>query len=337
MAAEKTTVEVVETYDPLYEELKGRSIPSDPDNTTLYNPWGERLTVLNPLPEDFPRYILAAAEVYRDQKIKFDGFLGSEDDGEHYFLAADGRDLAVYGDSENKTYYESRNGKIDDVKERVWVCPDYPIHVLTLAGFPFRQALAADWAEATEVYTRSGNFEHNQPVDHYFFRRVLNLKLYMQRRQLYWEERIGKDQYFDPNFMPLEPFQPGDVILMGHYRDEDGLGIWWPKHSGIVGSVDDRGLPVRIYNMRVASNLYDKYDSVINHSREINGQPAFFKRFCDRYSIVGHGRIINGYSPPAFYTPIAPQPEVAMPPQPTQGNAGQTFVPGLDPVDTHNW
>ncbi len=317
--------------DPLYMEMKERSIPSDPANSTLYNPWGERLTVINPIPDDFYRRIVAAAEVYRDQKIKFDGFVGSDEDGLHYLLAADGKDLAVYGDSQNKDFYNVKNGKVDDVGERVWVCPDYPVHVLTLAGFPLRQAIAEDWNEDRNAYTFGGSFSANAPVDHWFFRRVENLRTYLKRRQLYWDERITRDQYFDPNFRPLETFLPGDVIIMGHYRDNDGLGEWWPKHSGIVGSIDERGLPVRIYNMRVASNLFDKYDSVINHSREINGESVFFKRFCDRYSIIGHGRIVNGFEPPSFLAPS--NPEVATNANANTLDPSHRFIPGLDPTD----
>lgn len=332
MALTYTAPALAAQYDPLYQDLHSRSVPSNPANASLLNPWGERLMVLNPIPEDFSSFVLAAAEVYKDQGIRFDGYVGSDDDGLNYKLAADGQDLAVYGDSDSKSFYTSRNGKVDDVKERVWVCPDYPVHVLTLAGFPLRQAMVADWNENSSAYTNGGAFSANRPYDHWFFRRVQNVKIYLKRRQLYWEERISKDQYFDPTFMPLEPFRPGDVILMGHYRDNDGLGEWWPKHSGIVGSVDARGLPVRIYNMRVASNLVDRYDSVINHTRNINGEPAFFKRFCDRYSIIGHGRIINGHEPPAFYTPSV-APEVANTLQP----AGR-YIPGLDPSsNTMDW
>jgi len=316
-----------QAYDPLYQEMKSRSIPSEPANVTLHNPWGERLTVLSPIPYDFPSRVVAAAEVYKDQKIRFDGYVGSDDDGMNYRLAADGVDLAVYGDSQTQAYYTSRNGKVDDVGERVWVCPDYPVHVLTLAGFPLRQAMIADWNEDNGDYTMRGNFSSNKPIDHWFFRRVQNLRIYLQNRQLYWEERITPEQYFDPGFRPLEPFRPGDVVIMGHYRDNDGLGPWWPKHSGIIGTVDSRGLPVRIYNMRVASNLVDKYDSVINHTRQIDGQPAFFKRFCDRYSLIGHGRIINAYEPPSFYQPIV-APEVAR-----LNDAPGRYVQGLDPAE----
>lgn len=318
-------------YDPLYEELESRSIPSDVNNVSLFNPWGERLPVLYPIPYDFADRVVTAAEVYRAQGIRFDGYVGSDDDGMNYQKAADGVDLAIYGDSSSKSYYSSRNGKVDDVKERVWVCPDYPVHVITLAGFPLRQAMAADWNEDNTMYTYRGNFPGNKPIDNWFFRRVQNVQFYLKRRQLYWEERITKDQYFDPSFAPLEPFQPGDVVIMGHYRDNDGLGEWWPKHSGIVGSVDSRGLPVRIYNMRVSSNLVDRYDSTINHSRELNGEPAFFKRFCDRYSLIGHGRIINGYEPPAFYTPQI-LPEIAD--RPAQQ---ERFVPGMDPSHSMDW
>lgn len=320
-------------YDPLYQEMKSRSIPADPENTSLFNPWGERLRVLNSIPWDFSSRVLAAAEVYKDQKIRFDGYLGSDDDGMNYRRAADGVDLAVYGDSQAKAYYEVRNNEVDDVRERVWVCPDYPVHVLTLAGFPLRQAMAADWNEDNGDYTNNGNFKANRPIDHWFFRRVQNLRTYLERRQLYWEERITRDQYFNPAFRPKEPFRPGDVVIMGHYGDTDGLGPWWPKHSGIIGSVDARGLPERIYNMRVSSNLVDHYDSVINHTREIDGQPAFFRRFCDRYSLIGHGRIVNAYEPPAFYTPAA-IPDVA---RSSESIGESRFVIGMEPAESMQW
>jgi len=300
--------------DPLYADLAARSYPVDLPSVSFFNPWGERLEALDSIPEDFGLRVATAARVYSDQKVRFDGYVGSEDDGLHYQAAADGKDGAYYGDENRKTYRLARDKKVDDLRERVWVCPDYPIHALTLAGFPLRQAIVADWLTASDEYTAYGRFASNRPTDHWFFRRILNVQRYFRRQQFYSEDRVTQKQYRDPNYRPPAPFAVGDVVFMGHYGDDDRLGPWVPKHSGICAGVDDRGLPVKIYNMRVSVKMIDEYDGVIDHTRTIGGKHVFFKRFSDRYSLVGHGRVIQPFTPP---------PAQPAPPELALGQAGK--------------
>jgi hypothetical protein len=61
--------------------------------------------------------------------------------------------------------------------------------------------------------------------------------------------------------------------------------------------VDERGLPVAVYNMRVSKGLLDEYDGKINQSRMIEGEEVYFERFADRYSLIGFGRIVHPYHP----------------------------------------
>lgn len=286
---------------PLYLELAAASYPSDPTASCLYNPWGERLTVLNEIHEDFGTRVVTAAQVYADQKIRFDGYLGSDDDGSYYWTAADGEDGAWYGDEPNKTYKMIKNKIVDDLTERVWVCMDYPVHVLSLAGFPLREAIADDYVANTSEYLNYGRFRQNRPVDHRFYRRLENLQRFLRNQQYYSEDRITREQYRDKDFVPVNAFQPGDIVLFGHYGDVDKRGIWSPKHSGIVATIDERGLPVKIFNMRVSQKMYDEYDGIINHTRTIAEKKVFFKRFSDRYTLSGHGRIVNAYVPPEIF------------------------------------
>lgn len=283
--------------DPVYAELAARSFPSDPTASSLLNPWGERLVALETIPADFGLRVATAAAVYNDQGIRFDGYVGSDDDGTHYYTAADGEDGAWYGDPTKKTYTARKNGVPDDLSERVWVCLDYPVHALSLAGFPIREAMTADWHEATAEYTYHGRFRSNRPVDVRFFRRVVNLQRYFQRQQWYGEVRVTTEELRSPQFRLPVPFDVGDVVFMGHYGDADKQGPWVPKHSGIVKTVDERGLPDELYNMRVSKKMVDRFDGVINHTREIEGVQVLFKRFSDRYSLVGHGRVVRPFLP----------------------------------------
>jgi hypothetical protein len=283
------------SFDAIYNELKSRTFPVDVERASLLNPWGESLSALTRVPSDFGRRAVAAAKVYSDQNIRFDGYMGSDDDGMHYTAAADGADKAYYGDTENKTYYVVCNREADDLSERAWVCLDFPVHTLTLAGFPLREAMIADFQEADDLYTLHGMFPKNRPANHWFFRRVPNLKRYFSRQQFYSEDRITAEQYRDPAFTPREPILVGDILFLGHYGDDDGAGPWSVKHSGIVASVDKRGLPVMIYNMRVSSKMYDDYDGVIDQTRTIGGKQVYFERFSDRYSLAAHGRIVHPF------------------------------------------
>ncbi|MCX7013305.1 MAG: hypothetical protein NTW86_12255 [Candidatus Sumerlaeota bacterium] len=293
--------------DPLVKELAGRSYPVDRSLVSLYNPWGERLEILNEIPKDFPKRVIAAAQVYADQHVRFDGYFGGEDDGRHYMAASDGLDNAYYGDENRKTYRLVRNKKIDDLTERVWVCPAYPVHALTLAGFPLRYAMAADFEEHRNEYLAGGNFSSNTPTDYMFFFRLLNVQRYFRDQQWYCEDRITQAQYRDKKFRPEAPFEVGDIVFMGHYRDNDTLGPWIPKHSGIVASVDSRGMPVKLYDMRVSVKMIDDYDGIIDQTRPIGDQKVYFKRFSDRYSLVGHGRIVRAFVPEFLRAPTEEQ------------------------------
>jgi hypothetical protein len=85
---------------------------------------------------------------------------------------------------------------------------------------------------------------------------------------------------------------------MGHYKDYDNKGPFEvAKHSGITESVDARGMPVRLYNMRTSNSLIDRYDAVIAQARVNRGHEVYFHRFCDRYPIICHGRIIHLFEP----------------------------------------
>lgn len=284
--------------DALFEELAQRSYPPHYDLRSFYNPWGEDLIVHNPLPENFGTWVVAAARVYASQKIRFDGYLGSEDDGRHYLTAADGLDNAYYGDPATHSYRVVENGEVDDLTERTMICLDLPVHAITLAGYPLREAMVADWQNRKYEYTLGGAFPENAPETEFFFRRVRNIRTFFRDHQKWVELEITKDQFRDPAFRPAEPFMPGDLVIFGHYGDpEDTGGVWHPKHSGIVATVDDRGLPVKVYNMRVSKNLLDYYDGTIDQTRTIDGKEVFFERFSDRYSLIGFGRIIHPYTP----------------------------------------
>lgn len=282
----------------LVTEFMRQSYPPDPATVTLINPWGERLQYDKVLPPDFGSRCAAAARMYAWQMVRFDGYFGSDDDGGHYLTAADGKDGAYYGNPVKKSYNVIRNRVADDLRERVWICLDLPVHSIAMAGFPLREALASDFAEAKFEYTIGGSFAENVPTSHHFFRRIRNVQLYFQRKQHYAEHRITKEQYRDPKFRPPGQYRPGDLVFFGHYGDPDGEKGWWrAQHTGIVGTVDGRGLPVRIYNMRVSQGLIDEYDGAINQSRPVGERQVFFKKFSDRYSLIGLGRVVNPFVP----------------------------------------
>lgn len=282
----------------IYEELRERTHPPRYERVSLFNPWGEDLFSHPELPADFGDWVVAAARVYADQQIRFDGYLGSEDDGKHYRAAADGLDNAFYGDAAVLGYREVANGEIDDIRERTWICMDLPVHSFTLAGYPLREAIMADYYNAREAYTIGGTFLHNEPKTDFFFRRVRTLHTFLKRNHTYVELYVTKEQYRDSNFTPAQPMQSGDLVFFGHYGDPEGTGgVWHPKHSGIVGTVDQRGLPDLVYNMRVSKGLVDHYDGKINQTRTIEGRDVLFERFSDRYSIIGFGRITQSHPP----------------------------------------
>ncbi len=285
-------------WDLLTRQLYCYSYPSSPPLQSMLNPWGEQAPIYEGPIRDLPRRILAAAEVYRYQGVHFDGYLGSEDDGQHLFLAADGRNIAVWGDNERKTYRTVIQSLPDTLDERCWICVDLPIFALNLAGFPIRQAMMAHFLENPSLYTDNGAFPQNVPLDPLFFRRVENLRKYLRAKQMFSEDRITTGQFFDPTYRPPVPFRPGDIVLMGHYKDFDGKGPFdVAKHSGIVESVDSRGMPVRLYNMRTSNSLLDRYDAIIAQWRVNRGHRVYFHRFSDRYPIIGHGRIIHRFEP----------------------------------------
>jgi len=293
----------------LLNEFQERSYPSDPALASLTNPWGERLPISRTIPADFNPRVAIAARAYAEQGIRFDGYMGSDDDGKHYRSAADGKDNAYFGSAAKKDYNLVQNGRVDDLTERVWVCPDLPIHAVTLAGFPIREAMRADWEEAKDLYTIEGTFPENRPINHWYFRRVVNLRHYLERKQLWSEERISQEEYRDPEARPEVPCQPGDIIIFGHYGDPPGRGgIWAPRHSGIVGSVDSRGMPLKIWNLRVSSRMADNYNGRIAQTRTISGEQVHFEHFLDRYSMIGHGRIVHPFPPVA--APAVPPAEL---------------------------
>lgn len=294
-------------FDVFTDPFMDRSHPPDLLRTSLTNPWGERLEYGACLAENFPQRVALAAEAYSRQGIRFDGYFGSSGDGRHYLTAADGEDGAYYGHAPSNGYRVVKDGVADDLKERVWICLDLPVHAVSLAGFPLREAMIADFAEGRAIYTHGGTFPENVPGSMWYFRRVRNLQLYFARKQMYSEQRITTEQYRDADFRPSEPFQVGDVLFFGHYGDADGRDGWWRgQHSGIVGTVDERGLPVAVYNMRVSTSLVDEYDGVINQTRPIAGEQKYFRRFSDRYSLIGFGRIVRPYEASAvdaLFTP----------------------------------
>jgi len=282
----------------LERQLYCCSYPASPPLQSVLNPWGEQVQIYRGPVEGLACRILAACEVYRYQRVHFDGYLGSEDDGRHLFVAADGRNVAWFGDNEAKTYRAVPQSLADTLDERCWICVDLPVFAINLAGFPIRQAMVAHFLEAPELYTKNWAFPDNAPVDVFFFRRVENVRTYFRCKQFYSDDHIAKTQYFDPDYRPPAPFRPGDLVFMGHYFDEKGKGPFEEaKHSGIVANVDERGLPVWIYNMRTSNRLIDRYDGLIAQTRIIKGRPVYFRRFCDRYSIIGHGRIVNPFRP----------------------------------------
>jgi len=285
-------------WDLLTRQLYCCSYPSSPPLQSVLNPWGEQASVFRGPVGELPRRLLAACEVYRYQSVHFDGYLGSEDDGQHLFAAADGQNIAWFGDNEEKTYRTEVQSLPDTLEERCWICVDYPIFILNLAGFPIRQAMMAHFLEAPDLYTSNGGFAENVPLDPLFFRRVENLRTYLRHKQFYSEDCVTTGQFFDPEYRPPKPFQPGDLVLMGHYKDYDNKGPFEVvKHSGIVESVDERGMPVRLYNMRTSNNLIDRYDAVIDQTRINKGHEVYFHRFSDRYPIVCHGRIVHPFDP----------------------------------------
>lgn len=284
------------TLATLFDDLSSRSHPPRYELRSLMNPWGEAVLVHNELPDRFGLWIVTAARVYASQGIRFDGYLGSEDDGRHYDSAADGEDMAYVGSLEIEGYIERKDGVPDDLLERSWICLDLPVHAITLAGYPLRRAMLEDYAAAPEAYSIDGTFLENRPETSFFFRRIRNLRTYFTRNHLYVETRITAAQYRDPLFHPTSRYLPGDVAFFGHYGDPIGTGgEWHPKHSGIVARVDKRGLPTTIYNMRVSRDLIDQYEGEINQLRKVNGEDKLFKRFSDRYSLIGFGRIIRPY------------------------------------------
>lgn len=282
----------------IYDELRDRSHPPRYERISLFNPWGEDLFTHPELPPDFGEWVVAAAQVYADQNIRFDGYMGSDDDGKRYRTAADGLDNAFYGDASIAGYREVANGEVDDFAERTMICMDLPVHSIVLAGYPLREAIMSDYHTAKDAYTIGGTFLFNEPKTDYFFRRVRTVQTFLQRNHLYADLRITKEQYRDPEFVPATPMQPGDLVFFGHYGDPEGTGgIWHPKHSGIVGTVDERGLPDLVYNMRVSKSLVDYYNGTINQTRTIEGEQVHFERFSDRYSLIGFGRIVRPFAP----------------------------------------
>ena len=250
------------------------------------------------LPADFGDWILAAVRVYQAQGIRYDGWLGSDADGAHWRAAADGEDLAYVADPGILGFREERDGVVDDPGERSWVCLDLALHAITLAGYPLRQAIIDDHALAPQEYA-GGGIAIKRPRTVFFFRRVGNVQTFFRRSQHYAELRVSREQLADPAFRPAEPFRPGDLAFLGHYGDpaEKG-GPWAAQHVAIVESVDERGLPVGLYNVRPSGDLLERFDGQIRQLRYIEGESKHFRRYLDRYSLIGLGRIARPYRSP---------------------------------------
>jgi hypothetical protein len=173
--------------------------------------------------------------------------------------------------------------------------------------------MAQDFYSDPSEYTFNGEWTINNPERQLFYRQVENIRNYLERRQEWWTENVGVSEYLDKQFRPKEPFRPGDIVLFGHHGgDSVGGPFGQAKHSAIVATADSRGLPDVIYDMRASDGMRDRYGATINHSREINGRRVHFRYFYNRYSIIGHGRIVNDYEPGAIPTatpsPGAPEP-----------------------------
>lgn len=123
--------------------------------------------------------------MYAAQNIRFDGYMGSDDDGGHYASGADGVDTAFVGNQSKRSYTKVKDGVIDDLIERVWIRLDLPIHAVTLAGYPLREAMFEDFQSASNVYTLGGGFPENTPDTSSFYRRVRNLQTFFKREHHY--------------------------------------------------------------------------------------------------------------------------------------------------------
>lgn len=285
--------EVAES-DSIRADLAGRSHPPRYERVSLLNPWGEELFAREAIPADFGEIVLLAAQVYEEQGIRYDGWLGSDRDGVHYRDAVDGKDLAHIADASRLGFREVSDGVVDDPGERSWVCLDLALHAISLAGFPLREAIVADHAGAKEAYRGSGGVVIDRPGTSFFFRRIGNLHTYFRRRQHYVELRVERDQMDDPDFRPAEPLRPGDLLFLGHHGDPPGKGgPWRPQHLALVASVDERGLPRDIYNLRPSGAFRESYTGEIRQLRYLEGQGKRFRRYCDRYSLVGLGSVVH--------------------------------------------
>ena len=280
------------------DELSRRSHPPRYERVSLLNPWGEDLFVRQEITDGFGAQVLAAARVYAAQGIGYDGWLGSDRDGVHYRAAVDGKDVAYIADASVLGFREERDGVVDDPGERSWVCLDLALHAISLAGFPLRDAIVDDHAGAKEAYRGAGGVVIDRPGTSFFFRRVGNLHTYFKRRQHYVALRTTPAQIDDPDYRPVEPVRPGDLLFLGHHGDppEKG-GPWVPQHVAIAASVDARGLPVDVYNIRPSGGFRETYTGEIRQMRYLEGQGKHFARYCDRYSLVALGRVVHAHRP----------------------------------------
>jgi hypothetical protein len=243
--------------------------------------------------------LLLACEAYYRQQIRFDGYLGSTGDGMRYMSAIDRVDGTWIPDQQKGEWQNFPNGIVDDLTERLWMSADFPVHALSLAGFPIRWAMKAHLEELQAAGSTGGYPKASDPSNMSLYRQIGNLQYYFEKKQFYSRDLIGRERLLDRNYRPTNPFEPGDLAFLGVYDGKNEAAFDRVRHCAIVVTVDQRGLPDEIYDMRVPRLMHERFGSQINLVREIEGQQVRFQNFLDRYTIIGHGRITNWFTAPA--------------------------------------
>lgn len=290
----------------------------------VMNPWGEQLVCKDELPPGWANRLLLACECYYRQKIRFDAYPGSTGDGSHYLAAIDRSDMSYIPNIEADKWDAYTNKITDDLTERLWLAGDFPIHALSLAGFPIRWAMKAHFEEL-QAQGKTGDYPKDSDTSRMtFYRQINNLHTYFKEKQWYYRDLLGKERYHDDSYRPRQPFQPGDLVFFGRYGPDSSTGIFdYVRLCAIVITVDDRGLPDELYDMRMPELMRESYKGEIDMVVEVNGEQAVFNRFCDRYPIIAHARITNWLTaPPEAKVEVdmpAPKPDGldSLPPIPT--------------------
>jgi hypothetical protein len=263
------------------------------------NPWGEQMVYKDSEPDQWSSRLLLACEMYHRQQIRFDGYIGSTGDGVRYMAAIDRMDGTWIPDLQKGEWEIFHNGIVDDLTERLWMSADFPVHALSLAGFPIRWAMKAHLQELQGEGTTGRYPKASDPDNMSLYRQVGNLQYYFEKKQFYSRDLIGRERVLDRNYRPPNPFEPGDLLFLGVYDGQNNAGFDRVRHCAIVVTLDQRGLPDEIYNMRVPRLMHERLCSQINLVREIEGQQVRFQHFYDRYAIIGHGRVTNWFTAPA--------------------------------------